>query len=112
MLVKANPCISADDIPNQQKDLEMVTEQTPFTTSSDSSSEYIRGESQIGQGNGISMNEDLSHQSWLEEAKGTLRMVLNKRMFYHVIVEIPLQPSGPPGRYKCPKYRGVSLFSD
>ena len=82
MLVKANPCISADDIPNQQKDLEMVTEQTPFTTSSDSSSEYIRGESQIGQGNGISMNEDLSHQSWLEEAKGTLRIVLNKRMFY------------------------------
>lgn len=51
-------------------DVEMTSEKTPLTV--DPSSEYSRGESQ--------MSEDLSNQSWIQEARDTVKMVLNREM--------------------------------
>lgn len=65
---------------NEEKDLEMKSEQTPLI---DSSAQYDRDESQSGKNkSGGAMNEDLSTKSWFEEAKGTVQIFFTREMMY------------------------------
>ncbi|KAL7528307.1 hypothetical protein ACHAWF_002514 [Thalassiosira exigua] len=73
-----------ENVPNKNesqslKDFEMVTDQTPLT--SDSGAEYERGELPTT-GNRRKMSEELSDQSWWQEASGTLNMVFSERILY------------------------------
>ncbi|KAL7536497.1 hypothetical protein ACHAXR_007202, partial [Thalassiosira sp. AJA248-18] len=63
----------------EKKDIEMISESTPLNA--DSGAEYERAESQTTN-NEIVMCEDLSHQSWWQEAQGTLNMFFTKKMLY------------------------------
>ena len=64
-----------------QRDVEMTSsEQTPLTAA-DTTVQFSRGESKLNE-HGIKVCEDLSNQSWWQEAKGTLKMFLTKNMMY------------------------------
>ena len=72
------PCmLRSKDTANDYKDLELKSEQTPLTVDVESIAEYARGESQHSS---ETIKEDLSQQSWLEEARGTIRIVLTREM--------------------------------
>lgn len=64
---------------NNDHDLEMITEKSPLN--SDPGAKFASGESQITD-NGNKICEDLSHQSWLQEAHGTLKLFFTRRMLF------------------------------
>lgn len=66
---------------NEEKDLEMKSEQTPLKV--DSTAQYDRGDSQSEKNESrATMNEDLSTKSWFEEAKGTIQIFFTQEMTY------------------------------
>jgi hypothetical protein len=67
--------LRSKDTANDYRDLELKSEQTPLTV--ESIAEYARGESQHSS---ETIKEDLSQQSWLEEARGTIRIVFTREM--------------------------------
>lgn len=73
--------LQIQDRVNEEKDLEMKSEQTPLNV--DSSAQYDRGDSQSEKNeSGAAMNEDLSTKSWFEEAKGTVQIFFTREMTY------------------------------
>jgi len=65
--------------PVKQNDLESISEQSPLNESPVEYSEFDKGHSNV-QDSSLKIHEDLSHQSWVQEAHGTLRMCFTKRM--------------------------------
>lgn len=65
--------------PRKQGDLEMISEHTPLNEQSGTG--HAKGESQMTD-DGVKLCEDLSHQSWLQEAQGTLKMFFTERMLF------------------------------
>ena len=77
------PCILTN-APNakmalsRQKNTEMITEQTPLNIAL-ATEENVSGELQVTDDD-INMSEDLSHLSWSNEGKGTLKLVFTRKM--------------------------------
>ena len=67
---------------NEEKILEMKSEQTPLND--DSSAQYDRSESQMSENDKseATINEDLSTKSWFEEARGTIQIFFTREMMY------------------------------
>ncbi|KAL9183456.1 hypothetical protein ACHAXT_004312 [Thalassiosira profunda] len=61
----------------KQKDLEMITEQTPLTV--DSNADYDRADSRLTDA-GSKGGEEMSNQSWLQEAQETLKLFATEKM--------------------------------
>mmetsp|Transcript_37984 Transcript_37984/g.80029 ORF Transcript_37984/g.80029 Transcript_37984/m.80029 type:complete len:520 (-) Transcript_37984:396-1955(-) len=63
-----------------RSDVEMTNESTPLNDKSNWSAGNVRGDSNLTDNEDITMDEDLSRESWRQEARGTLKMVFTKRM--------------------------------
>jgi hypothetical protein len=74
--------LQSNDKINEEKDLEMKSEQTPLNV--DASAQYDRGESQMSEKNEseAAIKEDLSNKSWFEEARGTIQIFFTREMVY------------------------------
>ena len=94
----------------QQKDLEMVTEHTPLTTGR---SESTEGQSQTAK---TRIDEDLSHQSWQQEAWETLELVSNKKillltpLFFYTGYNQPYQQATFGNRFFTRRTIGAELI--
>jgi hypothetical protein len=63
---------------SRQKNTQMITEQTPLSIAL-ATEENVSGELQVTDDD-INMSEDLSHLSWSNEGKGTLKLVFTRKM--------------------------------
>lgn len=67
----------SDGIIRKQKDIEMISEQTPLTV--DSNADYGRADSRMTNAGGIG-GEEMNNQSWLQEAQETLKLFATEKM--------------------------------
>lgn len=105
------PSMLRKDTTNDYTDLELKSEQTPLTV--DSIAEYARGESQHSS---ETINEDLSQQSWLEEGRGTIRIVFTREMaslsllFFYTGFNQPYQQATFGNRFFTKRSIGAELI--
>lgn len=108
--------LQSNDKINDEKGLEMKSEQTPLNI--DSSAQFDKCESQMSEKNESepAIKEDLSNKSWFEEARGTIEIFLTREMlclsllFMYTGFNQPYQQATFGNRFFTKRTIGVELI--